>query len=320
MRARRSLFVWVAAAAFLCVGANAAEAQTRAQRDRARQLYGEAQALFDAGNFPQAEASFRAAYQASPNPIVLKAISTAQERQGNITGAIATLREYVAAAPNDAAMAAHLQELEAMPATVAVGSNPPGAQILVDGNDTGHVTPADVPLAAGEHTIEVRLAGHSPTAQTFTAQAATRVRLDLTLDAGGGAGEGGLVADPFGDGGGQAAGGGGGGGGGEGGLADPSIAVWALAGVGAAGLIAGTVMGFLALSEQSSFDNAPSHSAADAGELYALIADISFGLAAAGAIAAIVLYIVEQGSESETALITPYIDPNGGGVAAQVRF
>lgn len=321
MRAFRSLVTYVAAGVVLCVVATTAQAQTADQRNRARQLYGEAQALFDAGNYAQAEASFRAAYQAVPNPVVLKAIAASQEHQGNISGAIATLEEYLRSAPSApdrAEVEGRLADLRARPATVVVTSTPPGASIVVDGQDSGQTTPSDVQLQAGEHTVELRLSGYAPAAQTFTTRAATRVRLELNLTASTGS-----AVDPFGaeGGDGQAADGTGGGGGG-GGSSDPSAGVWALAGIGAAGLISGTVFGFLALSEQSTFDNAPAHDVADRGETYALIADISFGVAVAGAAAAIILYIVEQSgsSDSDSATVVPYVDPNGGGVAARVRF
>ena len=44
--------------------------------------------------------------------------------------------------------------------SVSVSSNPPGADIEIDGNPTGKVTPARVAVAAGEHRIVVHLAGY----------------------------------------------------------------------------------------------------------------------------------------------------------------
>jgi tetratricopeptide (TPR) repeat protein len=302
----------------LGAGIGGAQAQSDAQRNRARQLYAEAQALFDSGQFAAAEASFRAAYQAVPNPVVLRAIAAAQERQGNIAQAAATLQQYLREAPDApdrAEVERRLQEFNSRPATVAISSTPAGAEILVDGQATGQVTPVDLTLSPGEHTVELRLEGYQPAVQRFTAQAATRMRLDVPLQQGGGDAEPPSDEPP-------AEGGGGG-------SEDPSAGVWATAGIAAAGLISGTVFGFLALSEQSNFDNAPSHDVADRGEAFALAADISFGVAAAAAITAIVLYIVERnsgGSESPTATsgvrfdVSPWADPNGGGMAAQLRF
>jgi len=296
-----------------------AEAQSADARQRARQLYTEAQALFEAGNYAQAEASFRAAYEAVPNPVVLRAVASAQEHQGNIAGAIETLERYLEQNPqasDRAEVEGLLTRFRAQPAIVNISSAPAGAQIFVDGRDTRQVTPADVSIANGEHTVELRLAGHAAVTQTFTAQAATRMRLELNLEA--------EPADPLGTEGGdgqladeeeqQADDGGG--------SDDPSAGVWVLAGVGAATLIAGTVFGFLALSEQSNFDSEPAEDVADRGEIFALVADIGFGIAGASVIAAIILYVVERAdSDSDSAaIVAPYVTAEGGGVSAQLRF
>lgn len=300
-----------------------AQAQSQAQQNRARQLYGEAQALFDSGRYAAAEASFRAAYDAVPNPVVLRAIAASQERQGNIAQAVATLQQYLRDAPDAsdrAEVERRVQELSARPATLAVSSTPAGAQIIVDGQDTGLVTPADLTLPAGEHTLELQLEGHQPATQTVTAQAATRMRLEVPLQAGAAA------ADALGSEGGD----------GQAAVEDPgtsssepSAGVWVTAGIAAAALVSGTVFGFLALSEQSNFDSMPTNDTADRGEIFALVADISFGVAAAAAITAIVLYIVERSggsSDTETASneleleVAPWADASGGGMAAQLRF
>ena len=331
MRALRSLGGTLGLGVLIWVGLVAvAAAQTQDQRNRARQLYGEAQALFESGQYAQAEASFRAAYQSVPNPVVLKAIAAAQEQQGNIPGALETLRQYLAESPNGADRAeveARVRDLESRPATVMVASTPPGASIVVDGTDTGQVTPADVQMSAGEHTVALRLQGYDEATQTFAAQAATRVRLEMNLTQATGGG-----ADAFGTTGGDGQGASDGDGDGDGGgSADPSAGVWVTAGIAAAGLISGTVFGFLALSEQSSYDSDPQADTADRGEAFALVADISFGVAAAMAITSIVLYIVERSggdSDSESAdldlNVSPWVaaHPGGqsGGVAAQLRF
>lgn len=331
MRALRSCVAALGLGALVVCGSIfgvTAVASAQGNTQRARQLYAEAQALFDSGQYAAAESSFRAAYAEVPNPVVLKAVASAQERQGNIAGALETLQQYLreapANAPDRAEVEARVRELSSQPATVAISSTPPGAAIYVDGTDTGETTPADVPMSAGEHTVELRLAGHEPTSQTFEAQASTRVRLEMALPQASADG-----GDVFGENGGDGQGAGDAGGGGGGGSGDPSVGVWVTAGLGAAGLISGTVFGFLALSEQSNFDETPTHETADQGEVFALVADISFGFAAAMAITAVVLYIVESsaGGDAETAGLLDgqlelggYADGQGGGVAAQLHF
>jgi len=43
---------------------------------------------------------------------------------------------------------------------IAVSSDPPGASIEIDGSDTGKVTPAQIPVSEGQHTVVLRLDGY----------------------------------------------------------------------------------------------------------------------------------------------------------------
>ncbi len=329
MGLRTSLSALVLGLLVACLGTGHAHAQSAAARQRARQLYGTGQALFDSGQYAQAEASFRAAYEAVPNAVVLRAVAAAQEHQGNIHQAIATLQQYLSESPNAsdrAEVEAHLAELAARPATVAIASTPPGAQIVVDGEATDQTTPAEIEMPAGEHTVGLRLDGYQTAEQTLTAQAATRVRLEVPLTE--------AEPDAFGTQGGDGQAGSSvtsntGGGGNP---SDPSVEVWVTAGVAVAGLITGTVFGFLALSEQSTFDMSPTNATADRGEAFALAADISFGVAVLGAVTSLILYIVESSSGGDTTQtsmiehdglyldIAPWAGRNSGGVSAQLRF
>jgi hypothetical protein len=45
---------------------------------------------------------------------------------------------------------------------VSVSTDPPGASIEIDGIDTGKITPAQIPVTAGQHAVVVRLAGYQP--------------------------------------------------------------------------------------------------------------------------------------------------------------
>jgi hypothetical protein len=50
--------------------------------------------------------------------------------------------------------------------TLSIGSKPNGAAITLDGRDTGRVTPAQVILPNGQHTITLKLAGYLEATQT----------------------------------------------------------------------------------------------------------------------------------------------------------
>src|SRR5690606_13078225 len=127
-----------------------------------------------------------AAYEQVPNPVVLRAIAAAQERQGNIAGAVETLEQYLREAPGAADRAQveqRLRELNARGATIVDSRTPPCAEIIVNGQATGQVTPADIQVPVGQHTIELRLDGHEPRGQTIEARPGTRIRLEVPLQA-----------------------------------------------------------------------------------------------------------------------------------------
>jgi serine/threonine-protein kinase len=55
----------------------------------------------------------------------------------------------------------------AQTALLKVGSNPPAAEVYVDGKDTGKTTPNELQLARGQHSVSVRMAGFQPASATF---------------------------------------------------------------------------------------------------------------------------------------------------------
>jgi hypothetical protein len=62
-----------------------------------------------------------------------------------------------------------------------VTSNPKGAEIIVDGNATGQVTPARVQIPSGIHTITLRLDGYQPVRRAVQASEGGTVPVDETL-------------------------------------------------------------------------------------------------------------------------------------------
>jgi tetratricopeptide (TPR) repeat protein len=274
-------------------------------RQRARDLYAQGQTQFRAGQYTEALASFEAAYREVPNPVVLLGIAECHERMANWPQAAATLERYLAEranAPDRASVQARIDTARARPATLVVSSTPVGAAIAIDGNPTGRTTPAEIEVPPGDHTIVFSMEGHDDSTATVTATFGARHDVNGTLvarpaepeqlgsedDIFGGAG------DPVGD-----------------DTPPPEVvdddaapsytAAKIFAGIGGAALVAGTVLGFLALSEQSDFDAMPSAETADRGERLALFADVAFGVAAASLITGIILYLTEDGgTDTET--------------------
>lgn len=330
-------------------------APTDAQRQRARELYGQGQSHFDAGRFAEAETAFEGAYREVPNPVVLLGVASAQERLGNNLDAARTLRRYLRErpdAPDRATIEQRIAQLdpegataqEAAPAaqgTIRIACTPEGAAIAIDGEDTGRTAPAEIEVPAGEHTVTLTLEGYQPISETVTVAAGGANELALTLvqaEAGEGEGLQG-EGDVFGEGGAEETPAEGEG---EGTTeapppadAGPSAGVWVTTAIAAVGLVSGTVFGFLALSAQSDFDAMPTADAADRGETFALIADLSFGVAIAAGVTAIVLYALDRSQPTETEAapepssrrdegprltLAPWAAPTGGGAAARLEF
>lgn len=340
-------FVVALALAVLLVGApSAASAQepTAEQRAHARQLYTEGQAHFTAHEYQQALDAFQGAFREVPNPVVLLGVASAQEQLGQREQSRATLEQYLVLRPDAPDRASIEQRIAALPAattgTVHVACTPAGASIELDGHTVG-TGEAETTATPGAHEIRVSLAGHAPITRSIDVQAGHRVDLELTLVAEAqvastGSGdtaedEGGEMSedDVFGTSGSEE-------------TAteetteetpetpaspDPSAGVWVTTAIAGVALVTGTIFGFLALSKQSDFDAMPTVAAANDGEAFALVADISFAAAAAAGITAIVLYATERPSQSSSTdatsaslTIVPVASPTSAGVAVGGRF
>jgi hypothetical protein len=200
------------------------------------------------------------------------------------------MQQYLAARP-DAADRAEIEqklaELRATPSTLALNTKPVGARVKLDGQDTGKVTPVELSTTPGSHTVEVALDGYLPLSETVELQIGGRHELQIALQPA-------PVAPPPPppvvkappapppapppD-------------------EDPTAALWVTSIVGAAGLVTGTVLGFMVLAERSDYDAMPTEEIADRGERLALFADVAFGVGAMALITGAVLYLTDDASE-----------------------
>jgi tetratricopeptide (TPR) repeat protein len=299
----------------VAVPATPAAEPTPQQREAARVAYDRGRTLFAEAKYADARAAFQQAYDAVPNPIVLVSIGECQLRLGNYEDAHDAFTRYLAGrpdAPDRADVESKLADIVAMPATLVITTVPAGATLKVDGQASGKVTPAELSLPRGPHTLELTLAGHTAITEPLTAKAGVRHELHAELQP--------LPPppapvvqapqppppEPTGP---------------------PTEALWITGIVGAAGLITGTVLGFVALSERSDYDANPTAESADRGERLALFADVAFGIGAMGALTAIVLYVTSddepaapEAAAEPTARIAPVVGPTHVGVVAGGRF
>ena len=242
---------------------------------------------------------------------MLLSIAACEERLGDARTAVATLERYLSEAPEARdrdEVQARIAELRHRPAIIPVSSEPPGARIEIDDRDTGLSTPADVELPPGPHALVLRLEGREERVDLLTVEPAERREAAYTLGA--------VItrtgAVP---------------------LPPPrpvaaSVPVersrswaWGAAGVTGVALVTGSVLGGLALSTASDYDDAPTNALADRGDQLALAADLSFGVAVvAGLTALFSLTSPAAQDESSPRTATLVAPRRGTGAGLSVQF
>lgn len=323
MRLVRTLLCSLSA---LLIAVAVAQAQSPAQqRALARELYTNGQQLFRQGDFSGAQRAFEEAYRAVPNPVVLLSIAECYVRMEQYQKAIETFKTYLlerANAPDRAQVEAQIQTLQSKPATLNVLSNVEGAVISIDQEDSGRVTPAELTLSPGEHQLTITREGYYPAEQIVNLGPGVRdsVRITLTEEPPPPVAEAPAPASiPL-----------------ERGPRHPTPAFWAAIGVASAGVVAGSVLGGMALKKYNEYneDGQATSALADKGERLALFCDVSFGIAAAGAVTALVVYLTsgskgEAGeqpgdpSSSEVPMawsVNPSVARGSVGLSGQLRF
>ncbi len=313
----------------LLLGTSVGQAQTASPKARARELYTQGQQLFRQGDFVAAQRAFEEAYRAVPNPVVLLSVAECQVRAEDYAGALTSLRQYLAEKPNApdrAQVEAQIANLEAKPGFVAIESAPPGAMIWVNGENTGYITPNELSLRAGRHTIALTSPGYLQVEQPVDVAIGSRQRLSLTLspEPPPAVAEEAPVPPP---------------------VEEPSYgarhaspAVWAATAVAGVTLITGGALGVAALMKVSDYnkkadaykhtgneaDRSAAKKIADKGDKLALVADVNFGIAAVAAITALVIYATSaepvESTPPQAFRIAPQLTLNQVGLTGQMRF
>jgi hypothetical protein len=307
----------------ICVGllsapAFAADAPpSRALRMKARTLFADGQKALDSGDVQTAEKDFEEAYKTLPNAAVLLKIADCRSRLSDDAGAVDALQHYLADRPNApdrAEVESRIAAIKQKPATVSVTTTPAGATILVDGSDSGQVTPADLRLVPGDHTIAVQLAPYETVQRSITVEFASRKTLQLTLSAPARQG------------------------------AEPGIkpatdegtyptttssgrslspAFWVAVGGTVAGAAVTTTFGIMAINEHSEYNKKPTRTLYDDGRRDALVADIALGVTVASAVTAGVLFFTAKSGDEPPdhhVVVVPCIERGGGSLVGHVRF
>lgn len=289
-----------------------------------------AKSAFEAGaqayaeaDYIKAESEFRVAYEKIPSPHAEYWIASSMDRANKPAKEVVSAYELfltnpaAAHAGEDAVATAkqRASELKAtLPATILIESTPKGAEVYIDGALIAGKTPVEVELPAGTHRLELRAPGYEISLVELDATAGSHVRAPIELQK--------QVAVPTTD---AAA---------LGQEPPPKkersmVPAYVTLGIGAAGLISGTVFGILALDAKSKYDKGPTAELADEVERNALISDMSFGVALTLGITGVVL-LTAKDDEVPAAkaarrapgrvVVAPYGGPLGGGAVARMAF
>ena len=302
---------------------------TAEEREQARLAFEAASKAFSEENYEVALAEFRRAYEIIPSPhaeywIALSMDKADPETKDPKALAVAYRTfltnpgaSHVGAEEVEAAKARLAELRKNLPATVTIVSTPAGAAVTINGEPKEGVTPLTLELPPGTYQVGLSLDGYDTANVEVNAEGGVALEQQVQLAQS-------VVAPP---------------------PAEPAVKTQAepapqqksmvpayvTLGLGAAGLVSGTIFGIMALNSKSKFKDDPTTDHADAAERNALIADMSFGIALTLGLTGIVLLTShdaaaepssaqkKQGKKTEFAW-APYASPRGAGAAARLTF
>lgn len=301
------------------------------KREQARAAYFAGKSAFSAGNFSEAEAQFALANSLIPAVQALYWYALSLDGQDKTQ---MTLQAFanVLSHPSRGKLRSEqlerartrLEQLKTAPADVLLGTNPAGAQIFVNGQPIGTLTPTPLRLGPGQHEVTVEREGYVTQRFLLTADPGAKLNpvIELTptvpvatlptvapLSA-----PAPLSPPSLHD------------------RAQPSNIVPAAVTLGLAGVsgVIGGIFGVKALSRKKSFNDSPTAKRADDTERNALIADMAFGVTLTLGITGAVLLLTHEDSGSRTATtnststaklhFAPFVSIDSAGAAAVLEF
>lgn len=304
--------------------AKAAKADEEAKRAAARQHYSAGEEALKAGDYAAAHREYKAANDLLPAPITIFKMASCQDKLDEVAEAIAGYEAFLAANPPGssadrvAEAEARIAELKKkIPAMVALRSDPSGASIELDGVAQEGVTPIDLKVSPGRHTLRLSLSGYESIESEIDAEPGASRELSLTLvpesapmaeaPAPAAATPGAVEASTE---------------------SKSNLVPYVLLGLAGAGVAVGGVFGVKAMQSKSDFDKGEKTPAkADEIDRSALVADMAFGAALTFGVTGLVLLLANDGSAetTETAKsgaiqVAPYVSPQGAGAGAFMRF
>lgn len=288
-----------------------------------RQLFASGETKFKASDYAGALADFQAVDASKPTPLTARYIGLCEDKLGHYPEAVVAYERFLGDVPlklqkEGDEIKKRVDEIRAMPGHLRVNSTPPGAGVTIDGKPPPLSTPVDTDLPPGPHTIHATAEGYDPADQTVTVTFAAKQEVTLQLPEKPPPPPVVVAPIPV--------------------PAPPpppplpprtkipAIVTGGLA-VAAAGV--GVVFGVITLNDKSNFNKDPLESTAETGQNHALIADMAFGVAITLGVTSLVLLLTPEdqntvktarASAPESFMLTPFVEPHGGGAGALLRF
>jgi hypothetical protein len=258
----------------------------------AKKHYASGEKKYKTGDFAGALSDFKEANDIKSTPQAERYLGLCEDALGHYSAAADWYDQFLGNVPAKMLVQGdevrkRVGEIRAMPGKLHIESDPPAADVTIDGTLQSTPTPLDVELAPGAHQVGFKHAGRLPAERGVTVAFASSGA--LTVD---------LAPEP------------------------PSVPVAPVAvapapaplpvaapppaeprslvpayitgalAVAAAGV--GTVFGILTLNDKASFNRNPTTTTADNGDTHALIADMSFGVAITLGVTSVVLFATKD--------------------------
>ena len=290
----------------------------------AKKHYAEGEKKYKGGDFTGALTEFQAANDIKETPQAERYLGMCEDSLGHQQAAAGWYDKFLAHVPEKMAtqgdeIRKRLGEIKALPGKVHIDSNPPGANVTVDGKAQPTPTPTDIDLAPGAHTIRLSAQGRVPAEKQIdvsfasTQTVSTDLEVEPTPPAPPPPPEPVAVAPP---------------------PATPppppaprsKVPAFVTGGLAIAAAGVGTAFGVMALNDKSDFNKNPTTHTADNGDTHALIADMAFGVALTFGVTSAVLFLTKDeqptppAATTKAVRMTPWVSPRAGGAGLVMAF
>lgn len=178
--------------ALLSLVAPAAPSTARAQsadetKVRAKALFEQGVADYDAGRYEQALASFQEAYRIRPHPLVNVNIANCYDKLGKALQAVFHFQRFLESDAGSPAQREEvnkaLERLKQQVGKVLLRITPDGALAIIDqGEQRKSPILEAIQLEAGKHDLEVKLAGYRTVQRPLIVKGGTTLELSIALE------------------------------------------------------------------------------------------------------------------------------------------